>query len=96
MYLTQRKSSCKSKLTIYVRQIPLDTHQLTAFLQVGTTLLCKFLYFMTRFEQSFNLMFYCPNKCWIYIAVYPLQCYNNGTFLETIYFFTSVSGSLCH
>ena len=26
MYLTQRKFSCKSKLTNYVKQIPLDIH----------------------------------------------------------------------
>ena len=93
-YLTQRKSSCKSKLTNYVKQIPLDTHWITAFLQISTDLFFKFLYFTTLFEQSFNLMFYCPNRCWIYITIYPLQCYNNGTFIETIYFVTTILGFL--
>ena len=95
-YITQRKLSFKSKLTNYLKQIPLNTQRFTAFLQVGATLFRKFLNFTIHFEQSFNFTFHCSNRCWIYVTIYPLQWYNNGTFIEIIYFFTSVLGSLCH
>ena len=93
-YITQRKLSFKSKLTNYLKQIPLNTQRFTAFLQVGATLFRKFLNFTIHFEQSFNFMFHCSNRCWIYVTIYPLQWYNNGIFIEIIYFFTSVLGSL--
>ena len=89
-YLTQRKSTCKSKLTNYAKQIPLDTSLTYCFSAERYHSFCKFLYFITLFEQSLNLLFYCPKKCWIHITVYPLQCYNNGTFIETIFFFPNV------
>ena len=95
-YITQRKSSFKSKLINYVKQIPLDTQEFTAFLQVGSTLSRKFIDFAIRFEQSFHFTFHHSNRWWIYVKIYPMQWYNNGTFIETIYFFTSALGSSCH
>ena len=63
---------------------------------LGITLFYKCHDTFWKILQSY-VQLHCPNnRYWTYITIYPLQCYNNGTFIESIYFFTSVLGSLCH
>ena len=65
-------------------------------LLLGITLFYKCHDTFWTILQSY-VQLHCPNnRYWTYITIYPLQCYNNGTFIESIYFFTSVLGSLCH